>query len=38
MNYPHIDVEELFDELVRQDGTAAVLRDKLPKVCYTPEC
>jgi hypothetical protein len=30
MNYPYINVEELFDELVRQYGTAVVLRDKFP--------
>ena len=31
MNYPHINVEETFDQLVRDYGTACVLRDVLPK-------
>ena len=31
MNYPHINVEETFDQLVRDYGTSVVLRDILPK-------
>lgn len=31
MNYPHINVEETFDEVVREHGGAIVLREKISK-------